>query len=234
MDRKLSADNEESRRRPVVISLKNAAFCHHFSEGRKPNDDIRSFILNPINGDIKKVSKSFNSRSNYGMLFKTKLRIETSNNFKMTLLEQGDLVCLEGTVGSGKTSFLNAINGNMSRISGQIQLLNMDDGMAYVSQQTWLQHGTMRENIIWGEIFDESRYRRTIWACALHKDIEDLGGDNIDIGENGSALSGGQKARVCLARAVYQDKQSEYQYFKSIISCRILRQFSHFFPLQFI
>lgn len=98
----------------------------------------------------------------------------------------------------------------MSRISGEIQLVSLDDGMAYVSQQTWLQRGTMRENILWGEIFDESRYRRTIWACALHKDIEDLGGDNADIGENGSALSGGQKARVCLARAVYQDKPSNY------------------------
>lgn len=81
-------------------------------------------------------------------------------------------------------------------------------GMAYVAQHPWLQHGTLRENILWGEIFDESRYRRVIWACALHKDIEDLGGDNIDIGENGSSLSGGQKARVALARAVYQDKQS--------------------------
>lgn len=98
----------------------------------------------------------------------------------------------------------------MSRISGEIQLANVEDGMAYVSQQTWLQRGTMRENILWGEIFDESRYRRTIWACALHKDIEDLGGDNADIGENGSALSGGQKARVCLARAVYQDKPSKF------------------------
>lgn len=81
-------------------------------------------------------------------------------------------------------------------------------GMAYVAQQPWLQHGTMRENIVWGEMFDESRYRKVIWACALHKDIEDLGGDNIDIGENGSSLSGGQKARVALARAVYQEKQS--------------------------
>lgn len=80
--------------------------------------------------------------------------------------------------------------------------------MAYVAQQPWLQHGTMRENILWGEMFNESRYRKVIWACALHKDIEDLGGDNVDIGENGSSLSGGQKARVALARAVYQDKQS--------------------------
>lgn len=103
---------------------------------------------------------------------------------------------------------MNAINGNLNRISGHIHLLNIDDGMAYVAQQTWLQHGTMRENILWGQMFDESRYRKVIFACALHKDIEDLGGDNIDIGESGCTLSGGQKARVSLARAVYQDKQS--------------------------
>lgn len=83
--------------------------------------------------------------------------------------------------------------------------------MAYVAQQPWLQRGTLRSNVLWGEMFNESRYRKVIFACALHKDIEDLGGDNVDIGENGSALSGGQKARVALARAVYQDKQSKYQ-----------------------
>lgn len=88
--------------------------------------------------------------------------------------------------------------------------------MAYVAQQPWLQHGTLRENILWGEIFDESRYRKVIWACALNKDIEDLGGDGIEIGENGSSLSGGQKARVALARAVYQDKQSEVSLKNSI------------------
>lgn len=84
--------------------------------------------------------------------------------------------------------------------------------MAYVAQQPWLQHGSIRENILWGEMFDESRYRKVVWACALHKDIEDLGGDNIDIGEGGCTLSGGQKARVALARAVYQDKQSKFEY----------------------
>lgn len=97
----------------------------------------------------------------------------------------------------------------MNRISGHIYLRNIDDGLAFVSQHTWLQRGTLRQNILWGEIFNESQYRKVVWACALHKDIEDLGGDSVDIGENGSSLSGGQKARVALARAVYQDKQSK-------------------------
>lgn len=122
---------------------------------------------------------------------------------------QGDLVCIEGPVGGGKSTFLNAINGNLIRIGGSISVQNVDEGIAYVAQQPWLQHGTLRENILWGEMFDESRYRRVLGACALQKDIENLGGDNIDIGEGGCALSGGQKARVALARAVYQDKKSK-------------------------
>lgn len=130
---------------------------------------------------------------------------------------QGDLICVEGPVGSGKTAFLNAINGNMKLISGGIHLQNTDQGMAYVSQHTWLQHGSVRENILWGETFDENRYRKVLWACALQKDIEDLGGDNSDIGEGGSALSGGQKARISLARAVYQNKQSEWTIFLKVM-----------------
>lgn len=129
---------------------------------------------------------------------------------------QGDLISIEGPVGGGKTAFLNAINGNMNLVSGSINLQNIDEGIAYVSQQPWLQHGTIRENILWGEMFNESRYRKVIWSCALQKDIEDLGGDNKDIGENGSALSGGQKARVALARAVYQDKSSKHEF---VVSC---------------
>lgn len=77
-----------------------------------------------------------------------------------------------------------------------------------MAQSAWLQHGTIRENIIWGEIYDENRYKKVLWACAMHKDLEDLGGDGFDIGEGGCTLSGGQRARVALARAIYQEKSS--------------------------
>ncbi|XP_031634883.1 multidrug resistance-associated protein 7 [Contarinia nasturtii] len=162
---------DESTKKPVIISMNNVSFC--YNKPIQNGNDERRFLLNSISGDIKK----------------------------------GDLVCIEGPVGGGKSAFLNAINGSLSRISGYIHLQDIDEGMAYVAQQPWLQHGTMRENILFGQMFEEQRYRKVIWACALSKDIEDLGGDNIDIGENGSTLSGGQKARVALARAVYQEKQ---------------------------
>lgn len=77
-----------------------------------------------------------------------------------------------------------------------------------MSQTPWLQRGTIRENIIWGEIFDENLYKKVLYACALHDDIEVLGENRAGIGEGGRTLSGGQRARVALARAVYQNKQS--------------------------
>lgn len=122
-------------------------------------------------------------------------------------VHRGELVVIEGSVGSGKSALLNAILGNLKRTSGTVCVNDKTAGFGYVSQLAWLQRGTIRENICWGAVFDESRYHTVINCCALREDINKLGGDSVGVGEGGRTLSGGQKARVTLARALYQDKE---------------------------
>lgn len=139
------------------------------------------------------------------------LNIDDIRDFKMENvnleIHRGELVCIEGPVGSGKSALLNAILGNLKRTSGSVSMVDKNAGFGYVCQVPWLQRGTIKENICWGAIFDESRYNAVINCCALREDIDKLGGDNVGVGEGGRTLSGGQKARVTLARALYQEKQ---------------------------
>ncbi|XP_068143958.1 ATP-binding cassette sub-family C member 10 [Drosophila tropicalis] len=122
-------------------------------------------------------------------------------------IKAGQLICIEGPVGGGKSSFLAAIVASNRLLDGEFCVQELTTGFGYVSQTPWLQRGTIRDNIVWGGNFDEQWYKTVIHACALEEDIKALGGDHLGIGENGRTLSGGQRARVALARAVYQDKK---------------------------
>ena len=78
--------------------------------------------------------------------------------------------------------------------------------LAYVSQNSWIQSGTVRDNILFGKPFDKELYEKAIKSCALDKDIENFNhGDLTEIGQRGLNMSGGQKQRIQLARAVYSD-----------------------------
>ncbi|PIA65043.1 hypothetical protein AQUCO_00100490v1 [Aquilegia coerulea] len=108
-----------------------------------------------------------------------------------------------GTVGSGKSSLLSCILGEMIKLSGDIKLCGTK---AYVSQSPWIQSGKIEENILFGKEMDRERYGRVLEACSLRKDLEMLPfGDQTIIGERGINLSGGQKQRIQIARALYQD-----------------------------
>ncbi|KAL2917185.1 Transporter of the ATP-binding cassette (ABC) [Polyrhizophydium stewartii] len=126
----------------------------------------------------------------------------------------GKLTSIIGPTGAGKTSLLAAILGELKRLSGEIHVRRQTpdavqrgvskSDIAYVAQTAWLLNATIRENIIFGEPFDQARYDRVIQACALSRDLELFpGGDLTEIGEKGVNLSGGQKQRVSLARAAY-------------------------------
>uniref|UniRef100_A0A672PYK4 ATP binding cassette subfamily C member 12 n=1 Tax=Sinocyclocheilus grahami TaxID=75366 RepID=A0A672PYK4_SINGR len=116
----------------------------------------------------------------------------------------GRLLGVCGNVGSGKTSLISSILEQMHLLSGSV---SANGTLAYVSQQAWIFHGTVRNNILMGEPFDQTRYARVIHACSLKPDLEILPyGDQTEIGERGINLSGGQKQRVSLARAVYSNR----------------------------
>ncbi|KAK7496233.1 hypothetical protein BaRGS_00012643, partial [Batillaria attramentaria] len=118
-------------------------------------------------------------------------------------VKKGSLVAVVGTVGSGKSSLVSACLGEMKRLQGQVKVKG---SVAYVAQQAWIQHATLRDNVLFGTDMEQDRYDKCLDACCLRSDLDILpGGDQTEIGEKGINLSGGQKQRVSLARAVYSN-----------------------------
>jgi ATP-binding cassette subfamily C (CFTR/MRP) protein 2 len=118
-------------------------------------------------------------------------------------VKNGLRVAVCGTVGSGKSSLLSCILGEVPKISGTIKLCGTK---AYVAQSPWIQSGKIEENILFGKEMDREKYESILEACSLKKDLEILSfGDQTVIGERGINLSGGQKQRIQIARALYQD-----------------------------
>ncbi|KAI7988581.1 ABC transporter C family member 10 [Camellia lanceoleosa] len=119
------------------------------------------------------------------------------------VVQFGEKIAVCGEVGSGKSTLIATILGEVPNISGIVQVHGK---VAYVSQTAWIQTGTIQENILFGSNMDKHRYQEVLERCSLIKDLELLPfGDCTIIGERGVNLSGGQKQRVQLARALYQD-----------------------------
>ncbi|XP_044494172.1 putative ABC transporter C family member 15 isoform X2 [Mangifera indica] len=118
-------------------------------------------------------------------------------------VSKGMKVAICGTVGSGKSSLLSCIIGEIQKLAGTVKISGTK---AYVPQSPWILTGNIRENILFGNQWDSCKYERTVKACALTKDFELFScGDLTEIGERGINMSGGQKQRIQIARAIYQD-----------------------------
>ncbi|KAJ5323809.1 Metal resistance protein YCF1 [Penicillium atrosanguineum] len=114
---------------------------------------------------------------------------------------KGELSCIVGRVGSGKSSLLQSILGELYKNDGEVVVRGR---VAYVAQSPWVMNASVRENIVFGHRWDPDFYDLTVEACALLDDFKNLpDGDQTEVGERGISLSGGQKARLTLARAVY-------------------------------
>lgn len=144
------------------------------------------------------------------------------NNLPTTLkninlkVKKGELIGIFGKIGSGKSSLIQAILNNMIPVNPNLskddkfyseEKILVKGSIAYTSQTPWIENATLKDNILFYSEFNEEKYHEVIRLCELESDLKHLpGGDLTEIGEKGVNLSGGQRARVSLARAVYSDK----------------------------
>lgn len=130
----------------------------------------------------------------------------------------GQLNVVAGATGSGKSSLLMALLGEMTLLKGSVYLpgkhsredltpdpeTGLIQSVAYCAQQPWLVNDTIKQNILFASPYNEERYKAVLVACCLERDLEILDhGDETQVGEKGISLSGGQKQRISLARAIY-------------------------------
>lgn len=195
---------EEKKDSNVVIDIKNADFMWELFHN-DDNDDSSLWEAASSKSPRKSSEKS-KSETRVSVELCTldmKLSFPGLLNINLTV-NDGDFVVITGVIGSGKTSLLNAMAGFM-------KLTNPGQGSIDVNKELllcsvpWIQNATVRQNILFNRPMDPSRYRAVIKACCLEDDIRELlHGDQTEIGEKGVTLSGGQKARINLARAVYR------------------------------
>ena len=136
--------------------------------------------------------------------------------------ELGKLNVIAGATGSGKTSLLMALLGEMQLLKGRVYIpggsirqdlrpdpvTGLTESVAYCAQQAWLVNATIKENILFASAYDKDRYHEVIAICALERDLGILdAGDQTLVGEKGITLSGGQKQRISLARAIYSNSK---------------------------
>lgn len=122
-------------------------------------------------------------------------------------IERGEFVIVMGVIGLGKSSLLNALAGYM-KIENSNEGNMVANGEILFCSTPWIQNSTVRENILFGKPYDREAYKRVIYACALGDDLKQFPlGDHTEIGERGANLSGGQRARINLARSCYSDAE---------------------------
>ncbi|XP_067842586.1 multidrug resistance-associated protein 4 isoform X2 [Heptranchias perlo] len=191
----------------LTVTLFFPAAIQTVSEGLISIRRIKTFlILEEIKKPYEEVHSSENDHSVHvqDLTCYWDKTIETPSLQNISFsVKPGELLAVIGPVGAGKSSILAAILGELSKENG---IMNIQGKIAYCAQQPWVFPGTVRSNILFGKEYQRAKYEKVISACALKKDLELLqDGDLTQIGDRGVTLSGGQKARVNLARAVYQD-----------------------------
>ncbi|ODV74894.1 ATP-binding cassette transporter YOR1 [Cyberlindnera jadinii NRRL Y-1542] len=188
----------------VAVELNNASFIWEKFDDADDNDGnsekTKEVVVTSKSSltDSSHIDKSTDSAD--GEYIKSVF--EGFSDINLTI-KKGEFVIITGPIGSGKSSLLVALAGFMKKTTGTLGV----NGTMLLCGQPWVQNCTVRDNILFGLEYDKDRYDRVVEVCALGDDLKMFtAGDQTEIGERGITLSGGQKARINLARAVYANK----------------------------
>ncbi|KAK4127358.1 hypothetical protein N657DRAFT_565667 [Parathielavia appendiculata] len=191
---------------PNAVEMHNASFTWE----RTPTQDSEGTVAGPGTGRGRggpKAAAETNDHSATDSSEEASTLVEEQEPFKLQDLNleigRNELVAVIGTVGSGKTSLLAALAGDMRKTNGEVIL---GASRAFCPQYAWIQNATVQQNILFGKEMDKQWYADVIKACALQPDLDMLPNhDMTEIGERGITISGGQKQRLNIARAIYFD-----------------------------
>ncbi|KAL0576170.1 hypothetical protein V5O48_005811 [Marasmius crinis-equi] len=201
----------------VAVSVKNAHFTWDAppptSTKKAPAPPAKS-VTTAVTEKVKEVFNSASGKKSPAISEKELARTESSEKgsdtddriFKLRNINlsvpRGQLCAIVGPIGAGKSSLLQGLVGEMHRTAGEVAF---GENVGYCPQTSWIQSATIRDNITFGQPFDEEKYWKVVEAACLLPDFEMLtpDGDLTEVGEKGISLSGGQKQRINIARALY-------------------------------
>ena len=195
------SEDEEKDKKNIKNKIIENENENNKDKKKENNDDINELDDNNNNKEDDDALSANTSEENLN-----KKKIYALKNINFTVKE-GDFVCIIGDLGSGKSYLVQSLLNNMIILNKEETNVVLNGSISYVPQEAWIQNNTVKNNILFYLPFDSERYNKILEICELNPDLNSLiGGDMTEIGEKGINLSGGQRARINIARALYSNK----------------------------